>query len=200
MAWPSANPGNHCYINSKKETATYYTTVWPRPDTRLISPTPPQPVSASEPPPTSHPPSYWLLLFSSQTFSCTNTATVLSSSHTWYQLPMKMEQIVFRNVGIYNSDAGELPKRKHNISSWFQTFAVVWILCVFFWVFPLRLTVVCRRFGTLYQFHLHRLDTKCEVPLHTSYPAYEDGTDRVFRNVGIQKSDAGEIPKRIHTK
>jgi len=22
---------------------------------------------------------------------------------------------VFRNVGIYNSDAGELPKRKHNI-------------------------------------------------------------------------------------
>ena len=35
--------------------------------------------------------------------------------------------------------------------------------------------------------------------LHTSYPAYEDGTDRVFRNVGIQQSDAGEIPKRIHT-
>ena len=31
--------------------------------------------------------------------------------------------------------------------------------------------------------------------LHTSYPAYEDGTDRVFRNVGIQQSDAGEIPK-----
>ena len=29
--------------------------------------------------------------------------------------PMKMEQIVFRNVGIYNSDAGELPKIKHNI-------------------------------------------------------------------------------------
>ena len=27
---------------------------------------------------------------------------------------MKMEQIVFRNVGIYNSDAGELSKRKHN--------------------------------------------------------------------------------------
>ena len=31
------------------------------------------------------------------------------------------------------------------------------------------------------------------------YPAYEDGTDRVFRNVGIQQSDAGKIPKRIHT-
>jgi len=62
---------------------------------------------------------------------------------------------------------------------------------VFFWVFPRRLIVVCRRFGTLYLFHLHRLGVK--------YPANEDGTDRVFRNVGIQQSDAGEIPKRIHT-
>ena len=36
--------------------------------------------------------------------------------------------------------------------------------------------------------------------LHTSYPAYEDGTDRVLRNVGIQQSDARETPKRIHTR
>ena len=35
---------------------------------------------------------------------------------------------------------------------------------------------------------------------YTSHPAYEDGTDRVFRNVGIQQSDVAEIPKRIHTK
>ena len=96
-------------------------------------------------------------------------------------------------------------------SSWFQIFAVFWILYVFFWVFSRRLIVVCRRFGTLYLFHLHRLDKKYEVCLvykyhvlcsltiiHTSYPAYEDGTDRVFRNVGIRQSDAGEIPKRIH--
>ena len=27
--------------------------------------------------------------------------------------PMKMEQIVFRNVGIQQSDAGEIPKRIH---------------------------------------------------------------------------------------
>jgi hypothetical protein len=33
--------------------------------------------------------------------------------------------------------------------------------------------------------------------LHTSYPAFEDGTDRWFRNVGIQKSDAGDTPKRL---
>ena len=29
-------------------------------------------------------------------------------------------------------------------------------------------------------------------------PADEDGTDRVFRNVGIYNSDAGELPKRKH--
>ena len=28
----------------------------------------------------------------------------------------------------------------------------------------------------------------------------EDGTDRGFRNVGIQQSDAGETPKRIHNR
>jgi hypothetical protein len=30
-------------------------------------------------------------------------------------------------------------------------------------------------------------------------PAYEDGTDRVFRNVGIQNLDAGELLRRKHT-
>ena len=34
----------------------------------------------------------------------------------------------------------------------------------------------------------------------TLHPALEDGTDRGFRNVGKPQSDAGEIPKRIHTK
>jgi len=33
--------------------------------------------------------------------------------------------------------------------------------------------------------------------LHLS--AYEDGTDRMFRNVGIYNSDAGELPRRKHT-
>ena len=37
------------------------------------------------------------------------------------------------------------------------------ILYVFFWVFPRRPIVVCRGFGTLYQFHLQGLDVKYEV-------------------------------------
>jgi hypothetical protein len=41
-------------------------------------------------------------------------------------------------------------------------------------------------------------DPYWEIP-NILHPAFEDGTDRVFRNVGKSQSDAGEIPKRIHT-
>ena len=39
------------------------------------------------------------------------------------------------------------------------------------------------------------------LSIPSSKAGCEDGTDRVFRNVGILQfsSDAGEIPKRIHT-
>ena len=59
---------------------------------------------------------------------------------------------------------------------------------------PGRQIVVCRRFGTLCQFHLQKLDVE-----YTPHPAFEDGTDRGFRNVGKPQSDAGEIPKRTYT-
>jgi hypothetical protein len=54
----------------------------------------------SDPPLPCHPPWYWLRVFSSQTFSRTNTPTFsnLVILHTYP--PMKMEQTVFRNVGI----------------------------------------------------------------------------------------------------
>ena len=49
---------------------------------------------------------------------------------------------------------------------------------------------------TWYKYHV-----LCSLTiLPTSYPAYEDGTDRVFRNFGIQQSDAGEIPKKYIKK
>jgi len=64
---------------------------------------------------------------------------------------------------------------------------------VFFWVIPRCLNFIYRRFGTLCLFHLHRqvgvewhlfhLHRQVGVILHL--PAYEDGTDRVLRNVGI---------------
>ena len=52
------------------------------------------------------------------------------------------------------------------------------MLYVFFWVIPRRLNFICRRFGTLCLFHLHR-----QVGIYLL--AYDDGTYRVFRNVGI---------------
>jgi hypothetical protein len=58
-------------------------------------------------------------------------------------------------------------------------------------VYPRRLIFACRRFGTIYMFHLQRLDT--------SYPAFEDGTDSFFRNVGIQKSEAEDTSKSLLT-
>jgi hypothetical protein len=39
---------------------------------------------------------------------------------------------------------------------------VYWILYVFFWVFPRRQIKFCRRFGTLCQVHLQRLDEEYE--------------------------------------
>jgi hypothetical protein len=54
----------------------------------------------------------------------------------------------------------------------------------FFWVILRRLNFIYRRFGTL-----------CSIFISP----YEDGTDRMFRNVGIQNSDAGELPRRKHT-
>jgi len=35
--------------------------------------------------------------------------------------------------------------------------------------------------------------------LYGKMSGYEDGTDRVFRNVDIYNSDAGELPRRKHT-
>jgi hypothetical protein len=64
---------------------------------------------------------------------------------------------------------------------------------MFFWVYPRRQYVVCRRFGTLYQFHLQRLEVDCLLP------AFEDGTNTGFRNVGKLLIDAGDIPKRTYT-
>ena len=40
-------------------------------------------------------------------------------------------------------------------NSWFQTFAVFWMLYAFFWVIPRRGNFI-RRFATLCLFHLHR--------------------------------------------
>ena len=47
--------------------------------------------------------------------------------------------------------------------SWFQNFALFWMFYAFFWVIPRRLKFICRRFGTLCLFHLHRHVGVCRM-------------------------------------
>jgi hypothetical protein len=75
--------------------------------------------------------------------------------------------------------------------SWFQTFAMFWMLYSFFWVIPRRQNFMCWRFGTMCLFRLRRWCKQL-----SALTTYEDGTDTVFRNVDTWNSDAGELPKR----
>ena len=56
----------------------------------------------------------------------------------------------------------ECDKRKSHISSKLHMILisnfrrVLNVVCFFFWVIPRRLNFICRRFGTLCLFHLHR--------------------------------------------
>jgi hypothetical protein len=62
------------------------------------------------------------------------------------------------------------------------------LLYSFFRVIPRLLNFMCRRFGTLSSIFIGAASSLV-------YTAYEDGTDRVFQNVGTYNSDAEESPK-----
>jgi hypothetical protein len=70
------------------------------------------------------------------------------------------------------------------------------MLYVFFWIIPRPLNCICRRFGTLCSIFIGK---KLNNDHYEDDDHYEDGTDRVFRNVGMYNSDAGELPRRKHT-
>jgi len=74
-------------------------------------------------------------------FSLSHRPPLPRRRYPWYSLVLEAE-----------STTG--PFIKHNILSWFHTFAVFWMVYASLWVFPRRLNFICRRFGTL--FHLHR--------------------------------------------
>jgi hypothetical protein len=86
--------------------------------------------------------------------------------------------------------------KNKSVNSWFQAFAAFYMLYAFFWVIIRRLEFKCRRFETLCLLHLHRQVDVSRMKLGirkflflflfcSHLPAFEDGTDRVFRNVGI---------------
>ena len=66
--------------------------------------------------------------------------------------------------------------------------------------FRLVLNVACFLLGDSPASEFYIPTFRITVPVPSSYlPACEDGTDGVFRNVGMYNSDAGELPRRKHT-
>jgi len=49
-----------------------------------------------------------------------------------------------------------IPSVSYNILDFKLSLALFWMFYAFFWVIPRRLNCICRRFGTLCLFHLHR--------------------------------------------
>jgi hypothetical protein len=99
------------------------------------------------------------------------------SSTTWIYLPLLLN--VRAQFVTKLNDTGKPEsffRKQFLIHSWFQTLVMFCMLYVFFWVIPQHLNFICWHFGTLCLFHLPR-----QVHLLAS----EDGTDRVFWNVGI---------------
>jgi hypothetical protein len=66
-------------------------------------------------------------------------------------------------------------------NSWFQTFAVLWMLCSFLWVIPWRLNCICRSSGTRSLFSLHS-SFKLALKMEHSLPKRRH---RKFRRRGI---------------
>ena len=81
--------------------------------------------------------------------------------------------------------------------SWFQNFAVFWMSYYLCYAIPRRLNVTCRRLGTLCSVFIEGVSGKSKE----SHPVYSSCLHRlwrlnkVFRNVGIYISDAGNHPK-----
>ena len=63
------------------------------------------------------------------------------------------------------------------------------MLYAFFWVIPLRLNFICRRFGTLCLFHFQR-----RIPIRLGRRNRQSVPKRQHIN-----SDVGELPRRKHT-
>ena len=70
------------------------------------------------------------------------------------------------------------------------------LLYAFFWVIPRRLNFMCRRFGTLCLFHLHRrVGMKMDQAECSETSAYKIQTPRNYPQESIQYSEHGESLK-----
>ena len=107
----------------------------------------------------------------------------------------------------------------------FQTFALFCMLCAFFWVIPLRLNFICRRFGTLFcsivtsvlhtylymptfrntvLFHRHKssshLSVYADISEHCSVPSSQAGKCEESSHISANEDGRDSVPKRRHIK
>jgi hypothetical protein len=85
----------------------------------------------------------------------------------------------------------QLNSTKYICDSWFQTFAMLWVLHYFFLVIPRCLNCICRRFGTLCSIFIGRVNCKIRL-VHTTY---EYGTYSVPKCRHIKIQTTGNHPK-----
>jgi len=92
---------------------------------------------------------------------CVSWCVVNSVPLTWWYLKFWLRQAYFLQKTPWAlppvfPHIDTLFINEYKVISWFQTFAVFWMLYTFFWVIPRRLNFTCRRFGTLCLSHVHR--------------------------------------------
>jgi hypothetical protein len=81
--------------------------------------------------------------------------------------------------------------------TWFQTFALFWMLYAYFWVIPRRLNFICRLFGTLCLIHLHRrVGSYLPMKMEQSIPKRQHIK---FRRRGITQKKAYNKVIRVRT-
>jgi len=84
-----------------------------------------------------------------------------------------------------------------NNISWFQTIDVFWMLHSCMWVIPRRLNIICRRFGTLCLFHIHKRGKGKAVPLQ-AWSGSEDSRKLRFLDFMKTAQDSGKFVTLTH--
>ena len=102
-------------------------------------------------------------------------------------------QIIFNNTHVPTTNSNITG----HVQSSYSSGRKLQLLFVFFWVIPRRLIYICRRFGTLYLFHLRRLPLKMEQIECSETSAYINQMPGNHPKENKQHSEHGESLRSI---
>jgi len=126
----------------------------------------------------------WQVLF--RTISFSPVSIIPPMLHTHLHPDINFVKASRRSPAIFKQSYAEL-----------QTFVLLWMLYAFFSVIPRRLNFICRRFGTLCLFHLHR-----QVGMKNDWiwEKLEYLYRKRFGSKIAWENKIGSVPKRRHIK